>query len=92
MDNQLGLDLLTNRKKLKKTNLIDSFQNKELISENHSPIVLDSIIKDLINTLSQIVKYRYHIKTENEKIVKDIINELLPLETKNILQHLELNH
>lgn len=73
--NLFGVDLLTNKKK--KYNTSKQIINNQLISENYSPIVLDKIIKDMTENLSQLIKYRYQIKSDNEKLVKDILDELV---------------
>ena len=93
MDNILGLDLLTNPKKLKsKTETTDksSMPNK-LVEEIHSPILIDNSIKNLINTLSELIKYRYHLRKENSSMALEIINELLPDNCAEQLKSLDLD-
>ena len=94
MDNILGLDLLTNPKKLKnKTESTDksSSNPNKLVEEIHSPILIDNSIKNLINTLSELIKYRYHLRKENNSMALEIINELLPDNCAEQLKSLDLD-
>ena len=92
MDNILGLDLLTNPKKLKnKIETTDKSMHNKLVEEIHSPILIDNSIKNLINTLSELIKYRYHLRKENNSMALDIINELLPDNCVEQLKSLDLD-
>lgn len=75
MDNQLGLDLLTNRKKLKKK--VMEKQSMEIISQNYSPLNLDKIINNLLNNITELIKYRYQLKQDNEELARELVYDLL---------------
>jgi len=75
MDSHFGLDLLTNRKKLKKT--LSNEKPLELISQNYSPINLDKIINNLLNNITELIKYRYQLKEDNEELARGLVYELL---------------
>ena len=75
MDSQFGLDLLTNRKKLKKK--VTNEKPLELISQNYSPINLDKIINNLLNNITELIKYRYQLKEDNEELARELVYDLL---------------
>ena len=99
-NHNLGLDLLTNPRKLKKQNgesasstkesVKESAQNK-LIEEFHTPKLIDNSIKCLIETLTELIKYKYHLRNENNIMAREIIYDLLPDETFQQLKSLELD-
>ena len=77
MDSQLGLELLTNRKKLKKKEDIINKNKLEVISQTYSPLKLDNIIQDLLINMSQLIKYRYQLKQDNDTLAREIVYDLL---------------
>ena len=86
MNNQLGLDLLTNRKKLKKK--INDEKILELVSQNYSPINLDKIINNLVNNITELIKYRYQLKQDNEELARELVYDLLnDMMDKNISEY-----
>ena len=77
MDSQLGLELLTNRKKLKKKDDTLNKNKLEVISQTYSPLKLDNIFQDLLVNISQLIKYRYQLKQDNDTLARDIVYDLL---------------
>ena len=75
MDSQFGLDLLTNRKKLKKK--VNNEKSLDLISQNYSPINLDKIINNLLTNITELIKYRYQLKPDNEELARELVYDLL---------------
>ena len=77
MDYQIGIDLLTNPKKIKKKKTENNSNITTIVSETYSPHFLDSIINSSVVNLCELIKYRYQIKKDNEKLANDILNDIL---------------